>query len=96
MLIASAYSLLLHTVIDPDLGSRLTEAMIEQQTQILERFSVPEEQMDEAIKTLREQDSFSVPSLLKSSGIASVVFSLIMGLIVGAIIKKKVPESDMM
>jgi hypothetical protein len=96
MLISSAYSLVLHTVIDPDLGSRLTEAMIEQQTQILERFSVPEEQMDEAIKQLREQDSFSVPSLLKSSGIASVIGALIMGLIVGAIIKKKVPEPDMM
>ena len=95
-LISSAYNLLLHTVIDPDLGSRLTEALIEQTTAMLERFGVPESQMDEALAKVREQNNFSVASLLKSSGIASVVGGLILGLIVGAIVKKNVPEHDMM
>jgi len=95
-IISSAYNLVLHTVIDPDLGTRLTEALIEQQTQILERFGVPEDQMDQALNQIREQDNFSLSSILKSSGIASIVGALIMGLIVGAIIKKKEPEPDMM
>ena len=95
-IISSAYNLVLYSVIDPDLGSRLTEALIEQQTQILENFGVPADQMDEQLNRIREQDSFSVPSLLKSSGIASIIGALIMGLIVGAIIKKKEPEPDMM
>lgn len=96
-IIGSAYNLVLYTVIDPELGGRLTEASIEQAQAMMERFGMPEgPQMDEALDKIREQDNFSLTNLLKSSAIGSIVISLILGLIVGAIIKKKVPEPDMM
>ncbi len=95
-LISSVYNITLHTVIDPDLGSRLNEAIVEQTAAMMESFGMPEDQLDEALAKVREQDNFSLPALLKSTAIGSIIGALIMGLIVGAIIKKKEPEPDMM
>lgn len=95
-ILSTVYTLLLHTVIDPELGSRLTEALIEQTASMLEGFGMPEDAIEESLNAVREQDNYSVRSLLKSMGIGSVVGGLIVGLIVGAIIKKKQPEADLM
>ncbi len=95
-IISIGYSLVLHNLIDPDLKNRLSEAMIEQTTQMMERFGVPEDQMDEALEKVKQQDNFSTLAMLKSGGIVSIVIGLLFGLIVGAIIKKKVPEHDIM
>lgn len=95
-IISTAYSLILYNVIDPDLGARLTEALVDQTTQMLQNFNLPEDQIDESIDKMLEKDNFSAISILQSAGIGSVVGGLILGLIVGAIIKKKRVDLDIM
>jgi len=64
---------------------------IEKVTEMMEKFNVPEEALDEAIAKIDETDSFSLVSQIKNFFITLAMYSVI-GLIVAAIMKKKNPE----
>ncbi len=90
-LISTIVAYLIFNVIDPGAKEVLKEMSIEKVTEMMERFNVPEDALDEAIAKIEETDSFSLISQVKNYFITLAMYSVI-GLIVAAIMKKKNPE----
>jgi hypothetical protein len=93
-LISTIFNILLYTAIDPELPQKLTDASIENTRQMMENFGAPEDQVDEALEQARERsnDQFSVGGLALGY-VWILVFSAIMALISGLIVKKNEPEA---
>ncbi len=93
-LISTIFNILLYTAIDPELPQKLTDASIENTRQMMENFGAPEDQIDEALEQARERsdDQFSVGGLALGY-VWILVFSAIMALISGLIVKKNEPET---
>lgn len=94
-IISLLFNILLYTVIDPDLSQTITEASIEETTAMMERFGVPDDQIDETIESVREgvSDQFSISGLLRTF-LYSLIFYVIGALIIGAIVKKSRPDFE--
>jgi len=90
-LISTLVSFLIFNVIDPDAKEVLKQVVIEKTTEMMERFNVPEEAMDEALAKAEETDSFSLVSQIKNYFMGLAMYSII-GLIIAAIMKNKNPE----
>lgn len=92
-LVGSLFSLLLYNVVDPELPEKLVDASIENTRAIMERFNMPEDKMDEALDKARVDaaDRFTIMGTLKGYFFI-VIFSAIMALISGLIVRKKQPE----
>jgi Na+/H+-dicarboxylate symporter len=92
-LISTLFNIVLYTVVDPELPSKLTEASVEAAAKMMENFGMPEEQMDEALEKTREDTAkrFTVGGLA-TGYLFALIFCAIFALITGAIVKKKVPE----
>ena len=90
--INSAFSLIQFNLIDADLGDRLHRKMIENTISMMERFNVPEEALDEQVEKMEANKMFSTSSIIKQFFINSLVGGIILGLIFGAIFKRKKPE----
>ena len=90
-LISTIVAFLIFNVIDPEAKEVLKQMSIEKVTEMMEKFNVPEEALDEAIAKIEETDSFSLVSQIKNFFITLAMYSVI-GLIVAAIMKKKNPE----
>ena len=90
-LISTIVAFLIFNVIDPEAKEVLKQMSIEKVTEMMEKFNVPEEALDEAIAKIDETDSFSLVSQIKNFFITLAMYSVI-GLIVAAIMKKKNPE----
>ncbi|MDW3211879.1 MAG: DUF4199 domain-containing protein [Reichenbachiella sp.] len=89
------FSIALFNFIDPELPEILTEQVIQDTESRLESFGVPSEDMDEALEKVEKDmaGQFSVGGILKGSW-AWALGAAIIGLICGAIIKKKRPEFE--
>ena len=94
-LLGTVFNLLLYNVIDTGLSETLTDASIEQAESMMERFGMPEDQMDEALEKARADatDRFSIGGQLMGF-VYGLIFYAVISLIVGAIIKKKNPEEE--
>ena len=90
-LISTLVGFLIFNVIDPEAKDVLKQLSIEKVTELMERFNVPEDALDEAIAKVEETDSFSLVSQIKNYFMTLAMYSII-GLIVAAIMKKKNPE----
>ncbi|WP_420582200.1 DUF4199 domain-containing protein [Reichenbachiella sp.] len=90
-----AFSILLFNVIDPELPEILTDQVLKNTESLMETLGVPAEEMDEALeKTEKDMaDQFSVGGILRGSW-AWALGAAIIGLICGAIVKKKRPEFE--
>ncbi|MEQ8904879.1 DUF4199 domain-containing protein [Ekhidna sp.] len=94
-LVGMVFSILLFTVIDPELSEIVTDAVVEKSEAMMRNFGMPEDQMDEALEKTRTDtlDRFTVMGSLK--GFAwGLIINAILSLISGAIIKKKEPELE--
>lgn len=90
--ITSAFSLIQFNLIDPDMGDRLQKKVIENTISMMEKFNVPEETLDEQIEKMESNKMFSNTSIIKQFFINSLVGGIVLGLILGAIFKRKKPE----
>lgn len=91
-LIHTLYSLVQFNFIDPELGGRLQETIVQNSIAMMEKFNVPDEAIDEQVEKLQANNMFSNANIIKSFFINSLVGGVILGLIIGAIVKKKRPE----
>lgn len=91
--ISSIFTILLYTVIDPDLPVNLTEAVISNTESMMQRFGAPQESIDEAVDKMREDmpNNFSAFGLIKGY-FTSLIWYAILSLITGLIVKKNQPE----
>lgn len=91
-LISTLYSLLQFNFVDPELGGRLQEAIVQNTIVMMEKMNVPDEAIDEQVEKMQANNMFSNANIIKQFFINSLVGGVILGLIIGAIIKKKRPE----
>lgn len=92
-LIGTAFMILLFNVIDKEAVDQITEATVENTISMMERFNVPEADMEEAIDQVRKDtpDRFTVLGQIKGLGSGLIIYA-ILSLITGAIIKRKKKE----
>lgn len=94
-LISASFMILLYEVIDPDVKKILADQAIENAEKMLRSFGTPEEAIEKAMEDMEYKmtDQFSGMGIIKNSYVY-IISSAIMGLIAGAIIKKKKPDFE--
>jgi FtsH-binding integral membrane protein len=90
-LLSVAFMGLLYNVIDKGLDEQMKEITLEQMEQMLEKFDVPSEQIEEQMEAIEERDFSQTPRALITSWMISVVFGLFLALIASAFTKKNEP-----
>lgn len=95
-LVSTIFNILLYTVVDPELGQKLTDVSVANAEEMMRSFGMPEDQMDEALEKARTDaaDRYTVGGLALGY-IYAVIFCAIFALISGAIVKKKQPVEGM-
>lgn len=90
--ISTGFNILLHTVIDPELGSKLTDVTVANTEEMMRSFGMPEDKMDEALEKARTDSAerYTVGGLALGY-VFAVIFCAIFALISGAIVKKNQP-----
>jgi hypothetical protein len=91
--ISTAFSILLFTVIDPDLPQNLTDAIISNTEAMMQKFGAPQDSIDQTIDQMREEQpkNFAPFGLVKSY-FFTLIWYAILSLITGLIVKKNQPE----
>ncbi len=93
-LIGLIFNLLLYNLVDPSLAGNITQASIDETVAIMEKFGVPDEQLD-AVEGERENmiSKYSFKGMVIGF-LWMILFYLIIALIIGAIVKKNKPEFE--
>jgi len=89
--VGTLFSFLMFNFIDQAFAESFKQLTIEKTIEFMNRFKVPEAEIDKAIDDLIKKDLWSAGSLLKSLAYTCIVY-FFEALIVAAIIKKKKPE----
>jgi len=89
-LISIVVSILIFNFIDPEAAIAIKEKSIEVSVAMLERFSTPQEVIDQTITELEKQDTFGIGTQIKGWFIWMVIY-IIIGLLACLAIKKKEP-----
>lgn len=92
-LISTLFSFIMFNYIDVAFGESVKQLTIEKTMEFMERFKVPETEIDKQIDQLVEMDMFSIKNLFKSFAQSCIVY-FIEALILAAILKKKKPEIE--
>ena len=92
-LASSVFSFVLMNYIDVTYAETVKQLTIEKTMEFMQKFKVPESEIDKQIDELIKQDIFSFGNLAKSFANTCIVY-FIEALIVSAIIKKKRPEIE--
>jgi hypothetical protein len=92
-LVATLWSLILYTVIDPELPEKLADASIENTRAMMDSFGMSGDALDDAMDQARDKvaDQFTIVGIFKSY-LTIVFFSAIMALISALIVRKNEPE----
>lgn len=90
--ISTVVGILIFTVIDPDMGTYLNEQMVEMQRGFMEKFNMPEAEMEKALADLESVDNFSLINQVKSY-FFGVIFQAVIGLLIALIFKRKDPNA---
>lgn len=93
LLISTLVSYILFNFIDPDAALYIKEKTVEFTVDMMEGFNVPAEAVSEAVAKIEEQNQYSLGNLLQSF-LMGMIFQIIIGLIVAAIMKKKNPDAE--
>lgn len=93
-LVYTLFTFVLYFVIDPELPEKLKEASLANTEEMMRGFGMPEDQLEEAMEKAEEsaQGQYS-PAKMALGYLFSLIFSAIMALISGLIVKKKEPET---
>lgn len=91
--LATGFSLLLYTVIDPELPAKLTDVTIENTEAMMKNFGMPEDQLDKALDDarVRTEKQFSPLGVLMTYGIGLIIYC-VLALITSIFVKKNQPE----
>lgn len=92
-LISTLFSIILYTVIDPELPAKLTEVTLENTQKMMEGFGMPEDQMDKAMEDARSrtENQFTVSGLALAYGIGIIVYA-VLSLITAIFVRKNPPD----
>jgi len=92
-LISTLFTMILYTVIDPDLPAKLTDVAMENAQKMMESFGMPADQMDQAMEDARKrtENQFSVSGLAMGYGIGLIIYAVLTS-ITSIFVKKNPPE----
>lgn len=93
ILVSMLISILLFNFIDPDAAELLKEKILESTINMMQGFGVPAEAIAEAVDKIENQNQFSILNQLKSVA-WQLLFYIILGLILAAIMKKTDPSAE--
>ncbi|RZS93469.1 DUF4199 domain-containing protein [Aquimarina brevivitae] len=89
-LISTLVTILIFNVIDPEAAVAIKDRSIEVTMEFMQKFNVPEEDMNKAIADIRNADNFGALTQIKN-WFGSMIVYIVIGLIVSLIIRKKEP-----
>lgn len=94
-IVSTIFTIILYTVIDPELPGKLTEVSIENARQMMERFGMPEDQLDKAMEDAKERSTnqFTVGGLLTSFGFGLIFYAILS--LIGAIFTKRSQPAEL-
>lgn len=87
-LIQTTFSYILLNHVDTSFRDNLTQATLVKTEEMLKKFGASDAQIEEAVKRVSEQDSYSIKNILLGYGMMCILFFLV-SLIIAAIIKRK-------
>lgn len=92
-LISTLFTVILYTVIDPELPAKLTDVAMENAQKMMESFGMPADQMDQAMEDARKrtENQFSVSGLAMGYGIGLIIYAVLSS-ITSIFVKKNPPE----
>jgi hypothetical protein len=92
-LVTQTFTYLLFNVIDADLTELATNAALENTEAMMEKFNVPDEEIDKALQNTETQmaNQYTLVGVIKAYLYGIIIYAII-SLITGAIIKRKNPE----
>jgi hypothetical protein len=90
--ISTAFSFILFNFIDTEAAEEIKKMTIEATISMMEGFNAPPETIAKSVEEIESTNQYSPVSILKSL-VWSALFQAIIGLIVGAIMKKSNPEA---
>lgn len=91
--LTTLYNIVLMTLIDPDLPARAGAVVEESQRQMMEKFGMSQDQIDEAMAksgSMEDRLKITFKNVITSFGVGLAIYAVI-GLILAAILKKKEP-----
>ena len=89
--LSTVFSYFIFNILDVTFAESVKQMSIVKTMEFMQKFKVPDSEVDKAIDGIIKQDMFSAGSLLKSYAYACILY-FIEALIIAAIIKKKKPE----
>ncbi len=94
-LISTIFSIVLYTVIDPELPGKLTEVALENAQAMMEGFGMAEDQMDKAMEDAkkRTENQFSLSGLAMSYGFGLIIYA-VLSLITALFVRKNPPDEE--
>jgi uncharacterized protein YybS (DUF2232 family) len=92
-IVSTVFNILLYTVIDPELPTKLTDVAMENAEKMMERFGMPADQMDKALEDARArtEKQFSMSGLAMSYAIGLIIYA-VLSLITSLFVKKNPPS----
>lgn len=91
LLLNMIFSYVLFNLIDPAAAETIKDHIIEMTVSMNQNFGVPAEEIRKQVEAIENSDNYSIGSQLKSF-FGLLLFYIIIGLIVAAIMKKNKPE----
>ena len=92
-LLSTVFSIVLYSVVDPELPQKVADASIESTQKMMEKFGMPEDQLEKALEDARkDMEGRYTPIGLVKTYIWVVVGFAVFALIVGLIVRRKQPE----
>lgn len=88
-----SFKLVLYNVIDTELAGFIQDRTVENTTAFMEKFNVPEEDIEKAVEKIDVEGQFSAISMLKGYG-WGILISAVVALIIAAIVKKNKETFD--
>lgn len=92
--VSLGYSVLMYSVIDPEIPGQIREAALGKTFALMERFGTPEDVIEKTMEELEKADMDYSPSSLVKNYFSSWLWGAILALIGAAIIKKNKPLFD--
>lgn len=90
--LSTVFSYFIFNILDVAFAESVKQISIEKTIEFMEKFKVPDTEIDKTVDGMIKQDMFSMGSLFKSYAYACILYFL-EALIIAAIIKKKKPET---
>jgi hypothetical protein len=92
-LVSTAFTILLYTIIDPELPSKLMDVAMENAEAMMRNFGMPEDQMDKAMEDTRKrtENQFSISGLAMGYGIGLIIYA-VLSLITSIFVRKNPPD----